>query len=98
MKTPVCWHSLVFLHVHKGDVTDEYRIDVAPGGLWEGRLVNERSSGCWLAYLNGVCGSASPTQGACERDTARAALDDALGRLERRVNSDQAFLYAFESL
>jgi hypothetical protein len=94
VKSPIVWNSFVFLHTSSDDMDDRYTGDGVSG-----RLVHQRGTGIWLAYLREACGRASPTKHQALEDTkdvARAALNGAVEVLRRRVAGDEAWLAALD--
>lgn len=82
MRRPVCWGGMCFVHVRSNDVQHEYHAD--PGGPEEGRLVERRADGAWLASLRRRTAVALPEGPAWREDAhdvARRALDAALAQL-----------------
>lgn len=96
MKTPIPWKGHCFVHVRSDDLDDFYQLDGSAPGLTEARLRHQRSSGHWLASLNGVTAVRSregtgPREP--ESDLARRALDAAAVALVARATEDGKFLH-----
>lgn len=96
MKSPIPWLGQCFMHVRSDDLYDHY--DLQENGASNhdaGYLTHSRTGGAWLASLRGSKAVAQPElHGAFEddRDVARRALNEALGSLRKRVESDRKWL------